>query len=423
MFHKLQRKLTLTYSLWFFLTLTVLFVILFFIFKNMVYQSVLWQVEDIVHDQTSEFSERHHLEKGPFRHSLYLSAFLSSDGKDIVYKGTLPDHLRREFIVRIHDKKESGLIRTGSGRSEKVLLIYAAEPVKEKGRVSGYFLVAKGITQTHELIEQWFRVLFILGLTAALLSILVAHILARRAVLPVKHNYEKQRDFIANASHEMRTPLSVFSASLEYLEAEEKGRLSDSSKETLADLKEEVREMNMLISHLLDLARADRGGFAEDQSVFPIHEFIDSVIPYFQHKAFMEKKTFHLDLPKAEVVVRANPTEIRQLLTIFLDNAFKYTNVRDAITLTVQIKEEKQQYLCISIKDSGIGISESDQSHIYERFYRVEKGRARQSGGNGLGLSIAREIVDAYHGRIDVDSRINRGTVFHILLPILKNRG
>ncbi|MDN3956418.1 sensor histidine kinase [Sporolactobacillus laevolacticus] len=420
MFKTLQRKLTLTYSLWFFLTLAALFIVLFFVFKSMIYQSVSWQVEDVARDQAIEFAERHHLEGSHFKHSLYLSAFLSENGEDVVYRGTMPNPLRHEFIERVAKKENWGLTKVTSINGEKNYMVYAMEPVKEHGHRIGYIVIAKGIRGAHELIERWFMLLFALTLIAASLSIMIAHFLARRAVLPVKHNYEKQRTFVADASHEMRTPLSVFSAGLEYFEAEERDRLSESSKETLADLKEEVSEMNTLISHLLALAKADRDGMAVQRSDVQVIKMIHSIAPYYNQKALLEQKRFDLDLPEQELNIHANPVEIKQLFTIFLDNAFKYTKAGDQIFLRVWA-DEKRHCFCFSTKDTGIGIPENEQKHIYERFYRVEKGRARKSGGNGLGLSIAREIVDAYSGSIVLESQLNKGTTFQITLPILKN--
>ncbi|MCO7176528.1 sensor histidine kinase [Sporolactobacillus kofuensis] len=420
MFKTLQRKLTLTYSLWFFLTLAALFIVLFFVFKSMIYQSVSWQVEDIARDQAVEFAERHHLEGSHFKHSLYLSAFLSENGEDVVYRGTMPDPLRHEFIARVAKKENWGLTKVTSIKGEKNYMVYAMEPVIENGHRIGYIVIAKGIRGAHELIERWFTLLFVLTLIAASLSIMIAHFLARRAVLPVKRNYEKQRTFVADASHEMRTPLSVFSAGLEYFEAEEKDRMSESSKETLADLKEEVSEMNTLISHLLTLAKSDREGIGVQRSDLKVINMIQSIASYYHQKALLEKKKFVLDLPQHELTIYANPIEIKQLLTIFLDNAFKYTKDADQIVLRIGA-DEKRHNFCFSTKDTGIGIPENEQKHIYERFYRIEKGRARKSGGNGLGLSIAREIVDAYKGSIVLESLQNKGTTFHITLPILKN--
>ncbi|MDD9146985.1 HAMP domain-containing sensor histidine kinase [Sporolactobacillus sp. CQH2019] len=419
MFKTLQRKLTLTYSIWFFLTLAVIFVILFFVFRNMIYQSVSWQVDDIAGDQASEYAHTQKLEGGVFKHSLHLFAFLANNGNDVVYRGALPDDLRRSMIQKIAKRQKTGLIEAVTPHGEKSLIIYAMEPVEKDGRQLGYILVGKEINRTHEQIEGWFRLLFVLSLGAACLSVIIAHFLARRAVLPVKRNYEKQRAFVADASHEMRTPLSVFSASLEFFEAEEKERLSESSQETLKDLKDEVSEMNTLISHLLALARADRGALASKRSDFPLGRLTRPMIPYYKQKADRAQKRFSYTLPSKTVFLNANPTEIKQLLTIFLDNALKYTQKGGLVTLKIST-DEKRRLLCFSVEDTGIGIPEEDQKHIFERFYRVEKGRTRQSGGSGLGLSIAREIITAYSGQIDLKSMPGKGTTFQVILPILK---
>ncbi|WP_100487750.1 sensor histidine kinase [Sporolactobacillus pectinivorans] len=418
MFKQLERKLTMTYSLWFFLTLAAIFFILFFVFKNMIYQSVSWQVDDLAHDQAIEFADTHHLEGGPFRHSLYLSAFLSEDGKDIVYRGSLPTSLRNTLLSKLKSREYTGIVQTKESSGHNTLIIYAIEPVMHEGVQTGYIVIAKEIIKTHEQIEWWFRILFVMGICAATLSVIIAHFLARRAVLPVKRNFEKQRAFVADASHEMRTPLSVFSASLEFFEAEEKGRLSESSKETLVDLKAEVKDMDKLISQLLSLARADNHGLTAEKKTFPLIRMIRPMITFYKQRSIDEGKVFTGNIPEKEVYLLANPLEIKQLFTIFLDNALKYTKKYDRIELSIWINSDKKR-LNFSVKDSGIGIAKEEREHVFERFYRVEKGRARQSGGSGLGLSIASEIVSAYKGTITTDSAMELGTTFTVSLPVL----
>ncbi|WP_010630884.1 sensor histidine kinase [Sporolactobacillus vineae] len=418
MFKQLQRKLSLTYSLTFFLTMAAILFLLFFLFKSMIYQSVRWQVDDLARDQASEFSETQRLEGGPLRRSVFLSAYLSSQGKDILYKGSLRNRMRSELIGRLKHGEKTGLLSAQEPSGKTTLIVYAMEPVRHDGKTSGYIVIAKEILKTHEQIEFWFKVLFLLGVATAILSVIIAHFLARRAVAPVKKNYERQRAFVADASHEMRTPLSVFSASLEFFEAEEKDRMSVSSKETLQDLKDEVADMNHLINQLLTMAKAGNRPATENLKHFPLSEAVRTMNIYYNQKASGEGKKFSAHLPEQELMLHANPGEIKQLLTIFLDNAFRYTKTGDHIRLKIWADQETRQF-CFTVADTGIGIPEDARRHIFERFYRVDKGRSRQNGGSGLGLSIAREIVDAYKGSIKVDGNHGSGTVFTIRLPVL----
>lgn len=418
MFKQLQRKLSLTYSLTFFLTMAAILFLLFFLFKSMIYQSVRWQVGDLAHDQAIEYSETQRLEGTPFRHSLFLSAFLSNKGQDIVYKGSLRDQLRSELTRAIKRGEKTGLLSAEQSSGKSTLIIYAIEPVHPDGKTSGYIVIAKEILKTHEQIEFWFKILFLLGIVTALLSVIIAHFLARRAVAPVKKNYERQRAFIADASHEMRTPLSVFSASLEFFEAEEKDRMSASSKETLQDLKDEVGDMNHLINQLLTMAKAGNHPATSNMKNFSLSEATHTMNAYYVQKASDQGKKFSVQLPDKELTLYANPGEIKQLLTIFLDNAFRYTQKGNRIHLKIWEDEEERE-ICFSVADTGIGISEAARKHIFERFYRADKGRSRQSGGTGLGLSIAREIVDAYKGSIKVEANGDSGTIFTVRLPLL----
>ncbi|MCI1857960.1 MAG: HAMP domain-containing histidine kinase [Sporolactobacillus sp.] len=418
MFNHLRKQLTLVYSLCFFMTLVILFIILFFVFRNMIYQSIRIQVEDIVRDQATLLSHGRQPQGSAFKHSLLSLVYFPSAGNATVYHGKMPNALHRELKRRIGDGRFSGVMRTKWSDGKGTLVIYAAHPVRKNHRTAGFVIAVQGIHRTHELIEYWFRLLFLLGLSAASLSFLIAHFLAKRAIAPIKRNYEKQKAFVADASHEMRTPLSVFSAGLQYLAAEERPHLSEAAQETLNDLKEEVDEMNALIGHLLTLARSDQNLLGENRSDFALFRLLHSVTLYYRRLAQREQKTFVTDFPTQETILYANPMEIRQLFTLFLDNAFNYTHLHDRITLTVRI-DEKTKRLLLIIADTGIGIPEKDQPNIYERFFRVEKGRSREKGGNGLGLSIANAIIRAYDGQIHLKSTLGKGTVFQIELPIL----
>ncbi|RYL88077.1 cell wall metabolism sensor histidine kinase WalK [Sporolactobacillus sp. THM19-2] len=422
MFKQLQKRLTLTYSLFFFLTLAILFVILYFVFQNMIYQSAEGQIEEMASNQATAFSKGQRINSGQSENSPYLIGLFSESGNDLIDKWKLPDDLQDDFARRIADHKFSGLIKYRSAGNGEDLLIYAIKPVNyNHGSASGYLLVANELKQTHELVESWFHLLVVLGLAAASFSLLIAHFLARRAVRPIQQNYEKQKAFVTNASHELRTPLSVFSASLEYFETEERHRMSESSKETLRDLKSETAEMTMLIRHLLTLAKADQNKLSIIRSDCDVLHIFHAVIPYYRQRALRENKSFTVNLPNHPLIIHANPIEIRQLLTIFLDNAIKYTEAHDELALKSWAEKDGRNF-CFEVRDTGIGIAEVDQRHIYDRFYRAEKGRARQSGGSGLGLSIAHELVDAYHGQIRLESKVHEGTVFQVALPILRHR-
>jgi hypothetical protein len=143
----------------------------------MIYQSVSWQVDDIASDQASEYAHTQKLEGGVFKHSLHLFAFLANNGNDVVYRGALPDDLRRSMIQKIAKRQKTGLIEAVTPHGEKSLIIYAMEPVEKDGRQLGYILVGKEINRTHEQIEGWFRLLFVLSLGAACLSVIIAHFL------------------------------------------------------------------------------------------------------------------------------------------------------------------------------------------------------------------------------------------------------
>lgn len=222
-----------------------------------------------------------------------------------------------------------------------------------------------------------------------------------------------RQDFVANVSHELRTPVAAVKAMTETL-------LSGGWREHqmllryLRAIDQESDRMANLINDLLALAKLDSKPEVERQP-FDLVDLVAEVGERFTPMT-SEAPTLALDLPKAPLPpAYGNRDQIKQVLINLLDNAFKYTPAGGNIRVSIRVETEM---LKVSVADTGIGIPEADRDRIFERFYRVDKGRSRELGGTGLGLSIVKHIVESHGGKVTVDSKLNRGSVFSFTLPV-----
>ncbi|ANR71347.1 two-component sensor histidine kinase [Selenomonas sp. oral taxon 126] len=271
--------------------------------------------------------------------------------------------------------------------------------------------VGKDVTAMYNGMEKATWALAVLGGLALICAAAVGYVLSGGAMKPVREAYERQRQFAADASHELRTPLAVVLASADLL-------LTDPSikspflKQVIEDVRDEVKKMTKLVSDLLTVARTDGSA----NQLKPVR--MDLVAAAQQTvrimRPFAEKKDIVIaeELPK-RAEINADEQKIRQLILILVDNAVKYTPEHGRITVSVQ---EEKGGVQLSVADTGIGIAPEDQERIFDRFYRVDKARSRRMGGNGLGLAIAREIVEAHGGTIAVESEPGKGTTFRVHL-------
>ncbi|MEX1030316.1 MAG: ATP-binding protein [Paenibacillaceae bacterium] len=245
-------------------------------------------------------------------------------------------------------------------------------------------------------------------------AVFLGYMMSGKAMVPIVEAFQRQKQFVADASHELRTPLSVVKSSLEVLEAEEHEHMQPFSKQVLHDLMDEVNRIIALSANLLTLARADSSEhdikFERVQLDEEINKIARKLQPLVQEKSL--QISYKVD---PNLNLYASKPLIIQLLIILLDNAIHYTPEGGSISLTAQVD---QVMAVIIIQDTGIGISEQQLDRVFERFYRADPSRSRSSGNVGLGLSIAKWIVDSHGGTIQVDSQVDQGTRFTITLPL-----
>ena len=247
------------------------------------------------------------------------------------------------------------------------------------------------------------------------ISLFASLFLARLSVKPLLESMQKQKAFVENASHELRTPLAVLQNRLETLFRKPEATIMESS-ESIASSLDEVRNMKLLTTNLLNIARRDDGLKPEIEEIEP--SFFDQTFSNFEIIAEENCKVFQGD-NQVDKVICSDRTLLKQLMTILYDNALKYTDEDGEIQFEVQLKDKN---LYLRVLDNGPGIRDEDKKRIFDRFYRVDKARTRQKGGFGLGLSLAKQIVEAFKGTVQVKDNKPKGTIFEVKLSTKKKK-
>lgn len=241
-------------------------------------------------------------------------------------------------------------------------------------------------------------------------SLIASYYLSKRNLVPIAETMVKQAEFVQNASHELRTPLTIIQTKQEMLLREPNAKIIDKSEDIILSLNE-TKRLAKLTKDLMTLATADRL-VLEKESV-KIDELIENTIKPYEELVALEEKELKLELNYAKEV-NVDVNRIQQVLIILLDNAMKYTEKGDSITIASFLKDGKCN---IEVRDTGIGISDKGLKEVFNRFYREDRARNRETGGSGLGLSIATTIVSAHSGTIKASHNNPKGTIFTIKLP------
>ena len=233
-----------------------------------------------------------------------------------------------------------------------------------------------------------------------------AVLLIRRMIRPVEDAFTRQRQFVWDASHELKTPLAVISANADVLAGE------IGENEYLGYIRSEVTRTNHLVENLLTLARMDKASQNVQMARFDLSRALLSVALPFESTVFEAGKRLEMDIPEG-IVCRGNEEMVKQLVVILLSNALKYSDDGGVIRLSLAAKGNRR---VVVVHNTGEPIPKEAQEHIFDRFYRVDASHNREKQGNGLGLAIAQQIVQQHRGKITVDNAPDRGTAFTVVL-------
>lgn len=246
---------------------------------------------------------------------------------------------------------------------------------------------------------------FVLFLASMGVIFVISLFLSNLAVKPVKKAWEQQKQFVADASHELKTPLTVILANNNIMMSHTESRVKN-ERQWLESTQEEANHMKQLIDEMLFLAKSDAGTEKIQLSDVNFSEQVEGCTLNFEPVAFEKEVMIDANIDE-NVILHGNSTQLNQLVHILVDNAVKYAD--NGTVITVKLKKQGD-YVHFSVNNHGNEMSPEDMEHIFDRFYRAEKSRTTK--GYGLGLSIAQRIVQSMNGKLHVESNKENGTTF-----------
>ena len=322
-----------------------------------------------------------------------LYVFIVSNSEIINSSDTSHNETIEQYAIQLSNgRKDNGII----GK-----YIYKVRKTRENTRVM--------LMENENAIKQIY-IIFISSFVISISSLIIIIIIARRIseiiVEPVKNTFEKQKQFISDASHELKTPLAVIEANTDVLENE------ISNNKWLGYIQNEIDSMNKLINELLLLAKIENIQSIKEYQEIDLSKEIEKIVLMFESMAYENSVHIKADIQE-NIKINANKEDIEHILSTLIDNAIKHT-IKDK-EIIVELSKEKNN-VKLQVKNMGLPIPEEEREKIFERFYRIDKSRNRNEKRYGLGLSIAKSTVQKYNGKIEVYCKDNF-TIFKVLIP------
>jgi signal transduction histidine kinase len=280
--------------------------------------------------------------------------------------------------------------------------------------IDGYRIVFLDITSRISILTNLVYTFLIVAFVMLIIIFFISRFFANKSIKPIKEAFDKQKQFIEDASHELKTPLAVINTNVDVL-LNENDNMNTQSK-WLYYIKSEVQRMTKLTNDLLYLTQIDSSDIKMFFSDFDLSETVENVILTMEAVIFENNILLDYDI-EPNLLIHGNNEQIKQVIIILLDNALKYTNPNDKVYVTLK---KYNNNIVLSVTNSGKGIPEEYIDKLFDRFYRVDKSRSRNSGGYGLGLAIAKSIIKQHGGKISAKSVLNASTTFSIELHSIR---
>ena len=480
----LRWKWTIGAAIALFLTYTIFSTILFITFQQFMIDNEQQAVRNVMVNLTERFGQNFYdlteedVEEVLNQHELYLTPETPILEESQNQRSTPLRASQSSIIIRVYNSEEELLYRTNEVyidfEAKETLQIDTVEEGPNGEALSaitpvysflnnekiGYVQVVNTLSSYHDLIKSVFGAILLTGVIALLFSGVIGYIIAIFFLQPIRRlteamhivkkdpeshqridvgdgkdeltelanaynamlnrmqrNIEQQKQFVEDVSHELRTPVAVVEGHMKLLNRWGKDDPVVLDESLSASL-QEIERMKSLVQEMLDLSRAEQVDIHYKDERTSVRELVNQTYNNFQlvHPDF----TFILDDDLSEDnYVNIYRNHLEQILIILLDNAVKYSTNEKTVHLSASNNGPNIQ---IAVQDFGEGMTEEDTEKIFHRFYRVDKARSRYKGGNGLGLAIAKELIEGYKGEIWAESVLNHGSIFRVELPKLKDQ-
>ncbi len=306
-------------------------------------------------------------------------------------------------------KEEEMVAATVQGTNGSARVV--SMPMYESGEMVGVMQYARSLRRVQETVDELVLVLLPLGIGGLGLAAIGGAYMAGRAVRPVRESFERQRAFIADASHELKTPLTLIRVDTEVLQS---GLENPDDRELADEVLAETDRMSTILSDLLTMARLDAGVLDVARKPFDLSNLIREEAERFKVRATREEVRLEVRVPD-ELLASGDPASTGQILAALLDNALRFTPSEGSIEVAAR---EQDGLVEATVRDTGPGISPEHLPRVFERFYRAEAARGRaDGGGTGIGLAIALGLARAQEGDLEAANAKDGGAVFRLKLP------
>lgn len=422
MFDKLKKRLTLIYTGIF--SLIMVFVVAVTVAIGCI--SVLRTEKDMliadIYDEWREWIGSGELPVDPalVKKGEMMSLMYDADGNIIIDQMTDSPYAAALTAIRAswpEPENETELLYFRDKNGTLHFFLAGGCTFWENGQIQARLYTFLNLEDYYDMAVDGMYFLFLLCAVCIMLAAGGGYYMAAKNIKPLEILFAREHEFAADASHELRTQLTVLSLGVESLQNDDESKLSGFAQEVLRDMQHETKYMSRLIEALLTLARGDEENTPLARAKVDLTEVAVKVCNKMRPLA--AKKGLGLEYAAGDapqVFILGDKNKMEQLLIIFIDNAIKYS---ESGTITVTVDADSM-HAVIKVMDEGIGISESDAQKIFERFYRVDKARSRAAGGFGLGLNIARIIVVRHGGTVSVKPRSPHGSIFTVRLPLYR---
>jgi len=370
-------------------------------------QGLVHEINDII-DRHRSYAEQNS------GYSKQVEAMLSAVKEIVIIFNT-------ERVVEYANKSAEDTLRNGQSlkglRIESVLRSSSLMELLDDSQNEGVTAV-KQVQIEHEGESLWFEASCgqVRGIEAepAMSTLLVLYDITRLQKLEVM-----RREFVANVSHELRTPLTIIKGFAETLVDDYNDLPEESRSRFLGKILNNSERLHVLVEDLLTLSRLESKPDQLEPQVQPLKKLFEEIAEDYRSRLLQGEQVIEIDFDDAIQAFAFDRFRINQVLDNLVENCFRYAPEFTKITLKAQLNESAQLVEC-QVIDNGPGISEKDLPHLFERFYRVDKGRSRERGGTGLGLSIVKHIVQIHGGSIHAQSELGQGTAIHFSLPYVQ---
>lgn len=276
----------------------------------------------------------------------------------------------------------------------------------QMNKSNGTIMVFTDKSAELDVLSKLIRTTILIGVISLIVLAAAAFFLSRQVMKPLKSAFEKQKQFISDASHELKTPLTVISANADVLS----GEIGDNK--WLMYIKSQTDRMNVLVNDLLNLTRLENNTSDFIKTDFDLSKAIVNTALPFECQAFETNKQFDVDVEEG-LSLNGSERHIKQMAAIFIDNALKYSGEGGKVKVTLKKQGERK---VLTVFNTGSGVKAGEEEKIFERFYRSDESRNRSTGGYGLGLAIAKSIIDKHKFRVHVENNEGKSIAFIVTM-------